>query len=49
MKGMAIDAKKYHQAGKGASPRRVDREKYDANYDRIFRKQKEQNNEPENT
>lgn len=40
--GMAIDAKKYHAAGKGAAPRKgAQNEKYRANFDRIFRKDKE--------
>jgi hypothetical protein len=31
---------KNHGAGKGDSPRPVDKDKYDKNYDRIFRKKK---------
>lgn len=48
-KGMAIDAKRYHQAGKGAAPRKgAQNEKYRANYDKIFRKDKDENKEADN-
>ena len=49
MQGMSIDAKKYNQAGKGAAPRKgAQNEKYRANYDKIFNKDKqEKGNEPE--
>ena len=43
---MALDAKKHSQAGKGAAPRKgAQNEKYRANFDKIFNKDK--NNEPE--
>lgn len=43
MKGIGIDAKKYNGAGKGAAPRKgAQNEKYRANYDKIFRKDKKQ-------
>ena len=49
MKGMAIDAKKYHQAGKGAAPRKgAQNEKYRANFDKIFRKDKGADDESSN-
>lgn len=32
----------HHEAGKGARPRPVDREKFDSNWDKIFGKKKEQ-------
>lgn len=42
MKGMAIDAKRYNSAGKGAAPRKgAQNEKYRENFDKIFRKDKE--------
>ena len=41
-KGMALDAKKYNGAGKGAAPRKgAQNEKYRENFDKIFRKEKE--------
>jgi len=36
-------------AGKGDSPRRVDKKKYDANYERIFGKKTKDSNEKQST
>ena len=42
-RGMAINAKRYNQAGKGVAPRKgAQNEKYRANFDKIFRKDKEE-------
>ena len=41
MRGMGVDAKKHHGAGKGAAPRKgAQNAKYRANFDKIFRKDK---------